>query len=135
MQSPTAHLESDGASEHGQIRYAKPSEWAAHKEKIKKLYLDENKTLDEVRRIMADECQFHATGIVQEAHKSLALLEEVRRRRCSRRTPAEVGEESGRRTFAEPSDSGAGGEKSAPQTLPRAATGCSYAAPVASSLG
>ncbi|KAI1124205.1 Clr5 domain-containing protein [Nemania abortiva] len=56
-----ARLESDGAAEHGRVRYAKPSEWAAQKDIIKALYLDENKTLDEVRRIMADEHQFHAT--------------------------------------------------------------------------
>ncbi|KAK5637003.1 hypothetical protein RRF57_012715 [Xylaria bambusicola] len=61
MQSPVTRLEPDGTTEHGQVRYAKPSEWAAHKDKIKRLYLDENKTLDEVRRIMADEYQFHAT--------------------------------------------------------------------------
>ncbi|KAI0975519.1 Clr5 domain-containing protein [Xylaria arbuscula] len=61
MQSSAAHLESDGTTEHGQVRYAKPSEWAAQKDIIKRLYLDDNKTLDEVRRIMADEHQFHAT--------------------------------------------------------------------------
>ncbi|GAW21297.1 hypothetical protein ANO14919_108160 [Xylariales sp. No.14919] len=61
MQSSVARLESDGAAEHGQVRYAKPSEWAAQKDIIKRLYLDENKTLDEVRRIMASEHQFHAT--------------------------------------------------------------------------
>ncbi|KAI0431974.1 Clr5 domain-containing protein [Xylaria sp. FL1042] len=61
MQSSVARLESDGTTEHGQVRYAKPSEWAAQKDIIKRLYLDENKTLDEVRRIMADEHQFHAT--------------------------------------------------------------------------
>ncbi|KAI1423401.1 Clr5 domain-containing protein [Xylaria sp. FL1777] len=60
MQS-LARLESEGTTEHGQVRYAKPSEWAAQKDIIEKLYLDENKTLDEVRRIMADEHQFHAT--------------------------------------------------------------------------
>lgn len=61
MQSPVARSESDGAVEHGRVRYAKPSEWAAQKDIIKRLYLDENKTLDEVRRIMADEHQFYAT--------------------------------------------------------------------------
>ncbi|KAI0467382.1 Clr5 domain-containing protein [Xylaria cf. heliscus] len=61
MQSSLAPSESDGAAEHGRVRYAKPSEWAAQKDIIKKLYLDENKTLDEVRRIMADEHHFHAT--------------------------------------------------------------------------
>ncbi|KAI0440319.1 Clr5 domain-containing protein [Xylaria telfairii] len=61
MQSSVARSESDGAAEHGRVRYAKPSEWAAQKDMIKKLYLDENKTLDEVRRIMADEHHFHAT--------------------------------------------------------------------------
>lgn len=61
MQPTGARLESDGAAEHGRVRYAKPSEWAAQKDIIKALYLDENKTLDEVRRIMADEHQFHAT--------------------------------------------------------------------------
>lgn len=61
MQPSVARLESDGTTEHGQVRYAKPSEWAAHKDLIRRLYLDENKTLDEVRRIMADENQFHAT--------------------------------------------------------------------------
>ncbi|KAI0399505.1 Clr5 domain-containing protein [Xylaria palmicola] len=61
MQSSEAHLDADGAAEHGRVRYAKPSEWAAQKDIIKQLYLDENKTLDEVRRIMADEHHFHAT--------------------------------------------------------------------------
>ncbi|KAI1818536.1 hypothetical protein GGS20DRAFT_527474 [Poronia punctata] len=60
-QSPVDRLESEGPSEQGGLRYAKPSEWAAHKELIKTLYLDENKTLDEVRRIMADKHQFRAT--------------------------------------------------------------------------
>ncbi|KAI1172856.1 Clr5 domain-containing protein [Nemania sp. FL0916] len=61
MQPSMARLESNGAAEHGRVRYAKPSEWTAQKDIIKRLYLDENKTLDEVRRIMADEHQFHAT--------------------------------------------------------------------------
>ncbi|RYC61617.1 hypothetical protein CHU98_g4596 [Xylaria longipes] len=61
MQSSVARSGSDGAAEHGRVRYAKPSEWAAQKDIIKKLYLDENKTLDEVRRIMADDHHFHAT--------------------------------------------------------------------------
>ncbi|KAI3320839.1 hypothetical protein HD806DRAFT_505134 [Xylariaceae sp. AK1471] len=61
MQSPAARLESQGAAAHDPIQYAKPSEWAAQKDIIRKLYLVENKTLDEVRRIMADEHQFHAT--------------------------------------------------------------------------
>ncbi|KAF2968521.1 hypothetical protein GQX73_g5019 [Xylaria multiplex] len=61
MQSAVSRPEPDGAAEHGQVRYAKPSEWAAQKDIIKRLYLDENKTLDEVRRIMAGEHQFHAT--------------------------------------------------------------------------
>ncbi|TGJ82643.1 hypothetical protein E0Z10_g6121 [Xylaria hypoxylon] len=61
QQSSVARPESDGAAEHGQVRYAKPSEWAAQKDIIKRLYLDENKTLDEVRRVMAGEHQFHAT--------------------------------------------------------------------------
>ncbi|KAJ2992365.1 hypothetical protein NUW58_g2193 [Xylaria curta] len=61
MQSSVAHSESDGAAEHGRVRYAKPSEWSAQKDIIKTLYLDQNKTLDEVRRIMADEHQFYAT--------------------------------------------------------------------------
>ncbi|KAI0540343.1 Clr5 domain-containing protein [Xylaria digitata] len=61
MQSSVSRSEPDGAAEHGQVRYAKPSEWAAQKDIIKRLYLDENKTLDEVRRIMAGEHQFHAT--------------------------------------------------------------------------
>lgn len=61
MQSPVARSESDGAGEHGRVRYAKPSEWAAQKDIIKRLYLDENKTLDEVRRVMTDEHQFYAT--------------------------------------------------------------------------
>ncbi|KAI1820457.1 Clr5 domain-containing protein [Xylaria intraflava] len=60
MQSSAAGLVAEGA-EHHRVEYAKPSEWAAQKDVIKKLYLDENKTLDEVRRIMADEHQFHAT--------------------------------------------------------------------------
>ncbi|KAI0203387.1 Clr5 domain-containing protein [Astrocystis sublimbata] len=58
MQPSVSPSESDGA---GQVRYAKPSEWAVQKDIIKRLYLDENKTLDEVRRIMADENHFHAT--------------------------------------------------------------------------
>ncbi|KAI1110686.1 Clr5 domain-containing protein [Nemania sp. NC0429] len=61
MQSSAARLESDGIAEHGRVRYAKPSEWTAQKDIIRRLYLDENKTLDEVRRIMADKHQFHAT--------------------------------------------------------------------------
>jgi len=59
---PQASLvESQEATDQCALRYAKPSEWAAHKALIKKLYLDENKTLDEMRRIMADEHQFRAT--------------------------------------------------------------------------
>ncbi|KAI0859065.1 Clr5 domain-containing protein [Xylaria cubensis] len=61
MQSSVVRSESDVAAEHGRVRYAKPSEWAAQKDIIKKLYLDENKTLDEVRRVMADEHHFYAT--------------------------------------------------------------------------
>ncbi|KAI8632925.1 hypothetical protein F5Y19DRAFT_334069 [Xylariaceae sp. FL1651] len=61
MQPPESRLRPDGTSEHGPARYAKPSEWAQHKDTIRKLYLIENKTLDEVRRIMLDEHQFYAT--------------------------------------------------------------------------
>ncbi|KAI1185195.1 Clr5 domain-containing protein [Nemania serpens] len=61
MQPSADRLEADGIADHGRVRYAKPSEWTAQKDIIRRLYLDENKTLDEVRRIMADKHQFHAT--------------------------------------------------------------------------
>ncbi|KAI2639277.1 Clr5 domain-containing protein [Xylaria nigripes] len=61
MQTPTTRLVSDGTADHLRIQYAKPSEWDAQKDIIKRLYLDENRTLDDVRRIMADKHQFHAT--------------------------------------------------------------------------
>ncbi|KAI1343197.1 hypothetical protein F5Y15DRAFT_369202 [Xylariaceae sp. FL0016] len=43
------------------VKYAKPSEWAAQKATIRRLYLDENKTLDEVKRKMLERHQFCAT--------------------------------------------------------------------------
>jgi hypothetical protein len=61
MMLPAPRSKSQGTAEQGPIRYAKPSEWAAQKDVIRKLYLVENKSLEEVRRVMADQYQFHAT--------------------------------------------------------------------------
>jgi hypothetical protein len=42
-------------------QYAKPSEWEPHRATIKRLYLDEDRTLKEVKSYMEETYDFHAT--------------------------------------------------------------------------
>lgn len=43
-----------------QQRWAKPSEWEAHRERITELYREQGLHLDEVMTTMAEEHEFHA---------------------------------------------------------------------------
>ncbi|KAI1381157.1 Clr5 domain-containing protein [Hypoxylon crocopeplum] len=54
-----------GLSQQCQLRtktYVAPSEWDSSKETIRSLYLDQNKTLKEVKNIMSKDYGFHATA-------------------------------------------------------------------------
>lgn len=42
-------------------QFASPGDWELHKPTIKRLYLDEDRTLPRVRQIMETEHNFHAT--------------------------------------------------------------------------
>jgi len=46
---------------HQALKYAEPSDWSAYQATITRLYIDENKTLKEVIRIMQEDFQFRAT--------------------------------------------------------------------------
>lgn len=46
-------------------KYAAPSEWESLRGVIKSLYLEQNKTLKEVRQIMAKDHGFHATQVAR----------------------------------------------------------------------
>jgi len=49
-------------AENGSAAYPKsPSEWECHRETISRLYVDENKSLKEVQKIMEDVHHFKAT--------------------------------------------------------------------------
>lgn len=57
-------------------QYATPSQWQAQKATIKRLYLDENRTLPDVRAILQNKHDFHATYVSlprQTAHKDKML--------------------------------------------------------------
>jgi hypothetical protein len=43
------------------LRSYTPQEWESQKHRIKKLYLDDGKTLNQVKQIMADTYNFHVT--------------------------------------------------------------------------
>lgn len=46
--------------------YVVPSQWESYREIIKSLYLDRNKALEEVKRIMATDHGFHATQVTHD---------------------------------------------------------------------
>jgi len=48
-------------SDTGPVGWATAEEWAANRDIITNLYIDEKKKLKEVMRIMRDEHNFHAT--------------------------------------------------------------------------
>ncbi|KAI1091162.1 Clr5 domain-containing protein [Rostrohypoxylon terebratum] len=61
LQSQPIISHSDLQLQHRPKPYAIPSEWEAHKDTIKKLYLEQNKTLKQVEQTMARDHKFHAT--------------------------------------------------------------------------